>query len=82
MAVDGPGHRFHQVDLLVVGERRRLAGGASQHQAVVALFHEPISQFTAPSRSSDPSAVNGVIMAVITRPNLGSMLDYLLFDFR
>jgi hypothetical protein len=24
--------------------------------------------------------VNGVIMAVITRPNLGSMLDCLLFD--
>ena len=44
VTVHGPGHGLHEGDLLVVGERRRLAGGAGQNQSVIALVDQPSSQ--------------------------------------
>ena len=42
--VDGGAHRRPEVDLLVVRERGRLAGGAGQHEPVAAVVDEPAGQ--------------------------------------
>ena len=47
-------HRFHQGDLLVVGQGRRLAGRPGQHQTVVALLHQPAGQLHRPIQIQRP----------------------------
>ena len=68
LAADLVDHGLPQVQLLGVGERRRLAGGAGDDEAVVAVVDQAAGQPRAASRSRPPSSSKGVTIAVTMRP--------------